>query len=305
MLYGSKFNLAKGNMMPLVQALISTLILSFISSCSAADPLHLMIHKGEAFNFDCCDNPYRLTKFFIIHHPNGDNHSASEGHPFENKKVKATISKTCKVDIKEARLDDNGLWKCDVFVYDKNRKSISVTQRYINVSLSESQEQKSNSTQYWTSRNTFLSGLVLVFFSLCCACGYLVKGQNNNTPNNNTSYGHMNVMLPFPGTGNLLDNNDSESNSHEVNTPIAEDIQDNAGAEGNPNEDIIQIKTTDQDDTDSESNSQEDTTQNTEDAYRSSSLAINSREGPQPKFENYQKHLNEEANVDNRKEAGG
>jgi len=304
MLYGSKFNLAKGNMMPLVRALASVLILFSISTCSAADSRNLMIHKGKDFSFDCCKNPNKLTTSFIIHRPNGDNYSASEGHPFVNKKVTANVSETCKVDIKEARSEDNGLWKCDVFVYDKNYKSVSVTQRYINVSLSEPQEQENNSTLYWNSQNTGQLLFVLAVVILCCVCCVFSNGQNNNAPNN-ASQRLRNVVLHFKGTGNALNNNDSESNSHEVTNPIAVDIPDSNGVEGNPSEDIIQTTTTGQDNTDSESNSQEDSAQNTEIAYRKSSLAITSREGLQPKFENYQKYPKEEANVDNGIVAGG
>jgi len=237
MLYGSKFNLAKGNMMPLVQALISTLIFSSISTCSAADSLNLMIHKGEDFSFECCDNVNRLTKFFIIHRRHGYNHSASKGHPFINKKISVTNSGTCKVDVKEAGSEDNGLWKCDVFFYDKNCKSVSVTHRYISVSLSEPQEQESHSTLYWSSRDT---GIAVFFFAvvmLCCACGVVANGQNNNTLNI-ASQGNRNVVL-HSGTGNAFDNIDSESNSHKVTAPIAADIQDNNGMDRDSMEDII------------------------------------------------------------------
>jgi len=253
MMYGSKFNVAKGNMLPLVQALATMFILSSISTCSAADSLNLIIHKGKDFSFDCCENPERLIKSFIVEIPNGGIYYAVKGHPFVNKKATATISETCEVNIKEAELKDNGLWKCDVFIHDESSKSISISHRYINVTVSEPQEQQSDRTLV-----IVLSIFGVGLFIVVVACYVFIpcNGQNNNGLDNNS---HEDTA---PGTGNALNNTGGEGNSHEDTAAATVTNQSNIGPGTNSPSTAIPITESAQNNTGTGSNSQEGSTQN-------------------------------------------
>jgi len=170
--------------MPLVQALSSMLILSSISSGSAADSLNLVVHKGENFSFDCSEDPDRVIKTFIIHPPNEDKiYSAFDDQPFINKKVTAIMSETCEVNIKEAGLEDNGLWKCDVFIHDENSKSTSISHRYINVTMSEPQEQESHRTLVIVLS---IFGVGIFIVAVACYVCIPCHSQNNNGSHNNS-----------------------------------------------------------------------------------------------------------------------
>jgi len=253
-MYGSKFNVAKGNMLPLVQALASMLILSSISTCSAADSLNLIIHKGENFSFDCCENPDRVTKSFIIHPPNEDKiYSAFEDQPFVNKKVTAIISETCEVNIKEAGLEDNGLWKCDVFIQDENSKSTSISHRYINVTLSAPQEQESDRTLVIVLS---IFGVGVFIVAVACYVCIPCHGQNNNGLDNNPQEGTA------PDTGNVLNNTDREGNSQEDTAAATGNNQGNIGPGTSSPSTAIQITESAEDNTGTGSNSQEGSTRN-------------------------------------------
>ena len=51
-------------------------------------------------------------------------YTAFRERKFENKKVFATVSNKCEVKIKEANLEDNGIWKCDVFANGDSHNSL-------------------------------------------------------------------------------------------------------------------------------------------------------------------------------------
>jgi len=262
--------------MPLVQALSSMLILSSISSCSAADSLNLVVHKGENFSFDCCENPDRVIKTFIIHPPNEDKiYSAFEDQPFINKKVTAIMSETCEVNIKEAGLEDNGLWKCDVFIHDENSKSTSISHRYINVTISEPQEQESDRTLVIVL-SIFGVGVFIVAVAcyICIPC----HGQNNKGSHNNS---HEDTA---PGAGNALNNNGGEGNSHELTDIVTGNNQGNNGTGTNSPGVAIPISTDGQDNKDMENSSQECSTQSTSNAHDKNSLENSPLESTPPKI---------------------
>jgi len=124
------------------QILAGLVALLSLLSYSAADTSSLTIHEGDAFTFNCCSRAKTsAVKSYVIYHPTGDVYPIFEGVVYESGRLSASISDDCEVKITKAVQEDNGIWKCDVFVHDGVHKSTSVVQQSVNITLSVPQEQ--------------------------------------------------------------------------------------------------------------------------------------------------------------------
>jgi len=111
-------------------------LLSFLSY-SAADTSNLTVHEGDAFTFNCCLRAKtNEIKSYVIYHPNGVVYPIFEGVVYENGRLFASKPNNCEVKITKAVQEDNGIWKCDVFVHDDVHKSTSVISQSVNIILS-------------------------------------------------------------------------------------------------------------------------------------------------------------------------
>jgi len=150
-----------------IQALIGLFILLSISSFFAEDIRNITAHEGVAFSFNCCMKASNAIKSYIIYHPSRKIYPIFKGAVYENGRIMASVSDKCGVSITNATLEDNGIWKCDLFFHDDNRNSSSVVQRSINVVLSEPLKEERIST---------LQIVFALIAGICCfvACTTLI-----------------------------------------------------------------------------------------------------------------------------------
>jgi len=192
-----------------VQTLSGLVMMSTVLCFSAANNLNLTIHEGDDFSFSCCEKENSSIKSYVINPPNGETHPVFEGVVYEGGKISASISDKCKVKITKAGIEDNGIWKCNLFVHDEVQDSTSVIGHSISISVSVPPVKESQYTLkvFLTSTGALFCFILIAVLSVFCwrkkdgncPCYWrnLINDQRNtgNEDNNTTRLSNQNYNI--------------------------------------------------------------------------------------------------------------